>query len=454
MINFIFARRDLQPCIDRLSKVLDTTQLSDLVKRLNTQDKSRLPAMWELVMLNALSRTGDLRHEVALPSGRKPDFEVTYRSATNETLVVVGDVVTVSDAGLEEQNPIRVLFEEGPRIARRVGLDPCHLSYRVDGDWTGRHGDQRVKLQLPDKGRLIDLMNSPVKAWMVSIQSQGLTKDTYKYDRDGNKFTIEYDQKQQYHSGSYTSYNVAASLEKNPLYKALKAKRDQLDGAAAGLIRLIIVCDGDCAVLGAGPLSTGHSNYSAKQIASHFLNKSKAIDAVLLVTVDAVRTSFMSQTEYKLRFDLEVAEKVVTGGVMSKKTKLLNQLLRQAAHQIPAPYQMPINAARRCRDSEVSRSQNGAYKMESNRFSISARGLLDLLSGAISSEKYHAEQPWEEGRIGNIFKIMKEQGRSISSVKIEPMKAADDDWITFEFGEPDPAASPFTTPGNDGEKPT
>ncbi len=452
MTNFIFARRDLQPCIDRLSKVLDTTQLSDLIKRLNTQDKSRLPAMWELVMLDALSRTGDLRHEVALPSGRKPDFEVTYRSATDETLVVIGDVVTVSDAGLEEQNPIRVLFEEGPRIARRVGLDPNHLGYRVDGDWTGRHGDQRVKLQLPAKGPLIDLMNGPVKAWMASIQSQGFTKATYEYDQDGNKFTIEYDQSQRYHSGSYTSYNVAASIEKNPLYKALKAKRDQLDGAAAGLIRLIIVCDGDCAVLGVVPLSTGHSNYSAKQIASHFLNKSSAIDAVLLVTVDAVRTSFMSETKYKLRFDLEVAEKVVAGGIMSKNTKLLDQLLRQTAHHLPAPHQMPINAARRCRDSAVSRNHNGAYKMDSNRFSISARGLLDLLSGTISSEKYHAEQPWEEGRIGNIFKIMKDEGRSISSAQIEPMKAADDDWITFEFGEPDPAAAPFVNPkGNEVE---
>ncbi len=452
MTNFIFSRRDLQPCIDRLSKVLDASQISDLVKRLNAQDKNRLPAMWELVLIDALARVADLRHEVALPSGRKPDFEVTFRPSSSETLVVVGDVITVSDAGLDEQNPIQVLFEEGPRIARRVGLNPDHLGYRVDGDWTGRHGDQRVKLQLPAKGRLIEVVNGPVKAWLVSIRSQGLTKATYEYNQDGKKFTIEYDQAQRYHSGSYTSYNVAASIEKNPLYKALKAKRDQLNGAPEGSIRLIIVCDGDCAVLGAGPLSTSYSNYSAKQIASHFLNKSSAIDAVLLVTVDAERTSFMSETEYKLRFNLEVAEKIVAGGAISKNTKLLNQLLLQTAHHVPAPHQMPINAARRCRDSEVSRSQNGAYKMEAHRFSVSARGLLDLLSGTISSEKYHAEQPWEEGRIGNIFKIMKDEGRSISSARIEPMKAADDDWITFEFGEPDPAAVAFVATKDDKPK--
>lgn len=452
MTNFIFSRRDLQPCIDRLSKVLDASQLADLVKRLNTQDKNRLPAMWELVILDALSRAADLRHEVALPSGRKPDFEVTYRSAENETLMVVGDVITVSDAGLEEQNPIRVLFEEGPRIARRVGLDPNHLGYRVDGDWTGRHGDQRVKLQLPAKGRLIDVMNGPVKAWLVSIQSQGLTKATYEYNQDGKKFTIEYDQAQRYHSGSYTSYNVAASIEKNPLYKALKAKRDQLNGAPEGSTRLIIVCDGDCAVLGAGPLSVGHSNYSAKQIASHFLNKSSAIDAVLLVTVDAERTSFMSETKYELRFDLEVSQRLSPEVVTSKCTMLLDRLLREAVEHFPAPHQMPINAARRCRDSAVSRNHNGAYSMTSDRFSISARGLLDSLSGTISSEKYHGEHPWSDGRMGNIFKIMKDEGRSITAAHIEPMDAPDDDWITFEFGEPDPAATLFIAPSNDESK--
>lgn len=84
--------------------------------------------------------------------------------------------------------------------------------------------------------------------------------------------------------------------------------------------------------------------------------------------------------------------------------------------------------------------------MESGRISISSRGLLDLLAGAISSDQFHEAQFWSDSRIKNMFASMRSQGRLITNVRIEPMDAPDDDWLTFEFGNPDPAASPFVDP--------
>lgn len=444
MTNFIFSRRDLQRSINRLANVLEPHDLQKIVAALNRQDRERLPKMWELVVLDALSQVAPLRHEVELPSGRKPDFELSVVRPSGELLLIVGDVATVSDAGLDEQNPIDVLFREGPRIARRVGLEPNHLGYTVDGDRSGRPGDARVKLQLPPKGKLLEVLNGPVKEWMKNVKAQGVKTSSYEYDNEGFKFTVKYNQSQQYHSGSFTSYDVAASLEKNPLYKALRSKRDQIDSAPTGSLRLIVVCDGDSAVLSRTALSSGNGTYSAKQITSHFLNKTSGIDAVLLCTVDDVGTRF-SGHNYQLRFDLEVADKAIAAEHMSSATKELGGLLRQAATLFPKPYQMPVNAAMRCRDSAVSRSHNGAYCMQSDRIKISARGLLELLAGKITLEKYHADHPWGNGEMGNVFELAQREGRSISLAQIEPMEYPDDDWVAFEFGEPDPAASPFIT---------
>ena len=193
MTNFIFSRRDLQRSINRLANVLEPVDLRKIVAALNRQDRERLPKMWEMVVLDALSQVAPLRHEVELPSGRKPDFELSVVRSSGELLLIVGDIATVSDAGLDEQNPIDVLFREGPRIARRVGLEPNHLGYTVDGDRSGRHGDARIKLQLPPKGKLLEVLNGPVKEWMKSVKAQGVKTASYEYDEEGFKFIIKYD---------------------------------------------------------------------------------------------------------------------------------------------------------------------------------------------------------------------------------------------------------------------
>lgn len=446
MTNFVFLRRDLQPCIDRLAAVIEPAQLEKIVAGLNRKDKNRLPTMWELVVLDALSQVAGLQHEVPLPSGRKPDFQLSTSLPSGAPLLIVGDIACVSDSGLDAQNPVDVFFSEGARIAKRVGLNPNHMHYSVEADRTGEYGDERITLQLPPKGKLMELLNGPVKQWMVSLKTQSLTADTYECVDEGYKFILKYDQAQRYQSGSYASYDVAASLERNPLFKALKSKRDQLDGAPDGSLRLIVGCDGDSALLNRSDFTAGYGQFSAKQVANHFLTKFSTVDAILLCTVEQSQRTFTNNYTYILRFHLEVAEKVATVAAMSEAIRAMSKLLDKAASLFPTPWQMPVNAAMRCKDSEVSNNQNGAYQMNGNSFSVSARGLLDLLAGKITSEQYHAEQPWGEKRFGNIFQIKHDEGRSFQSARIEPMEGTDDDWITFEFGEPDPAAAPFATP--------
>jgi hypothetical protein len=446
MTNFVFSRRDLQQCLDRLAGVLDSGPLTRLVAALNRQDRHRLPAMWEAVVLDALARACQLRHEVPLSSGHKPDFELHIASPQDKPLVVIGDVATVSDDGVDDQNPVDVLFAEGARIARIVGVDPSRFDYRVEGGRIGRRGDARVKLQLPPKPQLLTLLNGPVKTWMAAIRSRLAEPSAYCYDQDGFRFTIQYAPNQRYASGTYTSYDVAASLEKNPLYKALKAKRNQLAQAPADALRVIVVCDGDCALMRRSPFGASDGTYTAREIASHFLNKSQAIDAVWLITVDSQRRPMSHQETHSLRCDLEVAERATDGHAQSSRVTRLATVLRAAEAYFPAPCQSPINAALRCRDSAFASDHNGAYRMHGERISISSRGLLDLLSAQVTSEEYHRDQAWADGHIGNPFAIMREQGRLIQSIQVEPMAAPDDDWLSFEFGPSDPATSSFRVP--------
>lgn len=85
----------MQKCIDHLANVIDAEQLTNIAHRLNRRGDQRLPAMWELVILNALSRVGRLRHEVPLADGSRPDFELEVDVDGESSLLIVGDITAV-----------------------------------------------------------------------------------------------------------------------------------------------------------------------------------------------------------------------------------------------------------------------------------------------------------------------------------------------------------------------
>jgi ABC-type Fe3+-hydroxamate transport system substrate-binding protein len=71
---------------------------------------------------------------------------------------------------------------------------------------------------------------------------------------------------------------------------------------------------------------------------------------------------------------------------------------------------------------------------------VSSRNVLQLLAGTLGVQQFQAGLG---GRNPFAEKLLR--GQLIKSVLIEPSEVAeeDDDWIVFEFGEPDPAISPF-----------
>jgi len=75
------------------------------------------------------------------------------------------------------------------------------------------------------------------------------------------------------------------------------------------------------------------------------------------------------------------------------------------------------------------------------RIKISARDLLELLAGTLKQEAFEA-LPFMARQ--NPFLNKLANGQLITAMRIEKGEAgADDDWVVFEFGDPDPAVSPF-----------
>ncbi|XQA66836.1 hypothetical protein ACM9XC_05700 [Xanthomonas sacchari] len=450
MTNFVFARRDLQKRIDRLKGVLSENQIVEIVSRLNAPGWNRLPAMWEVVVLDAFSQEAKLRHEVPLPSGRRPDLELTYSSPNGEVLLVAGDVLAVSDKGLDEQNPVDVLFETAPEIARKHGVDPVKLSYKVEGERIGRYGDGRMQLALPNRGELIELLRAEVAAWLHGVRQAPQEQHVYKPVDESLRFSIVYDPSASSVTGSYLSYEVAASREKNPLYKALKAKKDQLIGTPEQALKILIACDGDSALLrniSSSPRRPG--TYSAVQIVDHFLSKHSGIDAVALISIDE-RRNFPDPTVHrKLRFDVRVKELGLPGDDIAKRCALLDELLRAAIKHFPAPQTAPYNAIRRCLEPGVGHSQMGAYQLtvedgNVSKVSVSSRGLMGLISGAVTQKEFIIahERPGSPS-IASYFSDALAQGRMIVGIEMEEMDGLDDDYFTIHFGDADAAISPF-----------
>src|SRR5258708_7879464 len=149
----MFARRSLQRLLNDLEDKLSFAARQKLVHELNRQDASALGYEWELALLFALSRVGQVTYEGESQGGtRRPD--IAFVEGQDGPIRFVADVATISDAGLEADNPVMRFSQSLHRLKRKCGL-PGVLNYDIKGDSAGRNDrDRKMHLKLP---RIADL---------------------------------------------------------------------------------------------------------------------------------------------------------------------------------------------------------------------------------------------------------------------------------------------------------
>jgi hypothetical protein len=121
---------------------------------------------------------------------------------------------------------------------------------------------------------------------------------------------------------------------------------------------------------------------------------------------------------------------------------------------LPEAERNPVNAGHLLAGPKPNEgvSFGGGYRMSVDEIKISARGLLELLSGRITQEQFFkshsfVQVPTETKRPWNPFESLLSQGSLITEVSVERgEEESDDDWLTIKFGESDPAVSPFKAP--------
>lgn len=438
---FVFTRRSMQQMLDSTAQWVPEGPLTELLGRLNATKTNRLPQMWELAWLYALGSLVRVEHERPLPNG-KPDLWFTISEGDRLT-PVVADITCLSDISLHAANPFEKLSNAVHEQARKAGMQGggFHVSASHRETRAGRR--KKVQLLIPSGPEFDQLVKRHLKPFALEVASDPLVPSRLEIDEPIAKFVVEYKGPSQYSGGSHRSYDSALSIDNNVLFNRLHDKTRQLRGAPEGAVRMLVICDGDCALLrNRNPLE----GFSAKQIAQHFLGRSQTIDLVALVTIVEGRGIFARQSQRYVQCDFVAAASGRPNHLTDNICRALTSLLGDAVLKLPEPIMMPTNSLRRNLDSEWSASMEGGYSISGDKIKVSARAVLELLAGAMSYERFAEVHRWKEGDL-NMFRSQLASGQLFRSAKIESLgQSQDDDWLEFEFGPPDPAISAFRLP--------
>jgi hypothetical protein len=395
--------------------------------------------MWEVVVLHALSKLGTLLHESPLESGKKPDVMFN-----NGHLSVTADIRTISDKSLHEQNPADELSALIEKEKTRLGLPIGGLTIEIGSGTQPLSRGCKVVLRIPERKRLRELVRKKVAPELERQIALGISAPRFTLSDDDTLIHVAIDPGRcPYNSLSYASYDLPFTVDHNPLYTALRDKARQLR-KAPGIVG-IIVGDGDSKTL--TNLMSGAGALGGRAIAEEFLRQHSSINFVLLLSV--------RERPFGWNLNRQTERWLVEELVCSKSScppPELETLFKCVMDLLPKPVAMPINAARRAREPGMGLGHHGGYTVSGDRVKVSAREVLEVLAGQCTVEQINRKcDDLSQGRsagapnsMPRLIDLYLSQGRMPTNIGIIKTDENDsDDWIEFEFGQPDPAISPF-----------
>jgi len=438
----LFTRRALQRLINENRRFLTPSQISRQVKILNDPDPSQdwIATEWEIAVLNVFAQLGSVAHELGSPGTTRPDIRFTPKG---DALPVVFDIATVSDRGLHSENPIEHLLNDLTRRTEKVRQRGIKGGFILSVGETSRafRGSDPMHLKLPRPGEFKrEVFNQHFSTFLEKIADQPDETHGYLVRNERIDLNIRYSPQ---HPGvalsSYPAYTAPHSLTRNPIANALKKKGSQLKRSKFQCLRGIILCDGGCHMLNR---FADWSSYSLTEVILHFFRDHSSIGLVLIIGVwpDQLRAWSASavHVEGKLYVNPSGAE--------------LPQKLRTCLERVPTLFPKPAHTAVNARLSlDWHRKVNlwnegdsffGGLAMDGKRVRISARTILELLAGRLDHARFLKAHDFD--RL-NPFANGLKQGRLIVSAQIERSgdPEEDDEWLVLEFGDPDPAISPY-----------
>lgn len=430
---------------------------------LNRVDKGQpLTAEWEVVLINAFSKLGKVAYEKDFGGSSRGD--IYFETKSDPRANFLADITTISS----RPNAYNVLHEELWRILGERGFQLNFFNFHVGSHYVpGYRGGIRVRLKVPGQGRFKQVIfNDKFEQFLADISQSPDKPRSYEINTHDVEVTIEYNPKQATSSGTTMlnpEYTTERSLTHNRLHRALERKASQLKRTNFRGPLGIIVCDADNSQL--WKMSSKGLSPTTDEIVHNLLRDEEAVTFVLLMGVHYLWTYWdyiPYEARDKPRYQIEC---YLYKGRAFDSARYVEEIVQLLPGVLPNPVQNPCNAIHwlKGRWSNEGMSFRGGNEMsfgnnKVNSIKISSRALLELLSGKVSQQEFLELQDFtREGlppnTTRNPFKLALGKFQMFSKISLKKSDSKDDDWITFEFGEPDPAIAPFREPSAERDSP-
>jgi hypothetical protein len=425
----MFARRALQGMLDHLAGHLSIEARRKIAHELDQQSGSALGFEWETALLFGLSHLGKIEYEKSAAEGTRPD--IVFAEDSETAMRFTADIATVSDDGLDEQNPAMRFSTTLTRLKHKFGL-PGAAHYVIKGEEFGRHyRDRKLRLKLPPASKIDAMLKKHVVPMFERIRKEKLATASVAINEPGVELTIQYDAKQRYGGGSYPSYTAAYSRTRNPVYMRLEEKRKQFKKSGGTGVFGIFLCDGGSTLL---KNTQGHfAAASIDQVIHEFFRKTTSVSFVVTLVVPPSTAAPFAVVVERLRMVGQVfvnprAKNPVDAGA-------LLEVINRALSYVPAP----VATARDALDWIANGDANEGKPIQrviygGSMIKVSARKIQEVLAGRMTPEQFFGEFSSPHDQFDNPFGRALNQGQTIQSVALTRTPEADDDLLEFHFG--------------------
>jgi len=429
----IFTRRSIQKLLNENREFLTSKHMSVHVDKLNSQNAASIATTWEIVLLNALSKIGNVFHERDFGGKTCPD--IYFESY--DTPPFIADITALSDDNYDKENPIIYFLEYLNVFFNKVGLTTSGLSLEVDSEMVGEYRDRKIKLALPEKNKIPSFIKKEFLVIREAIKYAPNLAFRTTIKKDGTLLTVTYNPNSTYSGINHAKYTVLCSLTRNPLYNALKRKAIQLRNSGFEGIMGVFVCDGGCDSLNKG-MQSAEAYTQADIIRKVFINNA-TLSFVMVLSIEEWGSTWSKYIKGNI-YSNPKAKYQASASLFEKVCKIESYF--------PVPETMPINAKNgmEFRNNKWLSFYRG-FTMCQDEIKISSRMITELLAGILNYEKFDSDQKQgtldKKNMIKDFFLRQYFDGKMIENISIEKCQEKDDDWIRFKYGSCDTAVSKF-----------
>lgn len=373
----LFLRRRLQQYLDDLADHLPPKAIRQLVKGLNAKKGvGPLGHEWEVVILWGLTRRYLVDYESGHPNA--PKLDLTVRRHGDTSPLFTADVRCVSDLGRHKENPVDRWSHLLGTIKFELGLRG-ELSWEVKGDREGPHRDAKMQLWLPESEDGWDRAESLVRSFVASCKQRS-APGALDLSELAPGLSVSFNPAGRGMTGGHPSYTTTYSLRKNPVANALRHKGRQAEKAGPSGSTGTFLCDGGCQLL--HERHTGGDAVKLQDVILNYLREPRSVD---FVATFAVESSYPSPMFGKPQ--THVVKPHLFSLREPERIEPVRVALRDLAQHLPLAETSPANAhAWYASGTGQVGFRRQPMNLKSNRVSVSARWLMELLAGRISVE--------------------------------------------------------------------